>query len=351
MKSASSILIVALNTVILIAVVELASYGVLRLYGIDSPLFIDKNMEVKVRGSTREESRIIDPHLGYAHGADEPGVKKITKQFVWRDGFVIYAKEIKDIQHPVILALGGSTTDGVKYGHSWPEELSKLLIKNGVSGTVINGGVGGYSTSQDLIKLVRDGLEFKPDIVISYSGINDRGEYGELPYPMVHTYQRELFKSIVDTNSSRPKYMVSTITLLKNMTNTQSASDLNFTFGVESQGSYAEQYTRNIELMHAISTSQGADFFAFIQPVAFYNSIHNSSEISKGEGYKNMVLDLYDQIAVLPDRLEFVYDATQILEQDSDVYKEDGVHLTENGDKVVANYIFRQIEPVLRTLQ
>jgi hypothetical protein len=69
------------------------------------------------------------------------------------------------------------------------EELSKLLTADGYSGTIVNGGTGGYSSNQELIKLIRDGLEFKPDIVISYSGINDMGKYNELPYPMVHPYQ------------------------------------------------------------------------------------------------------------------------------------------------------------------
>jgi lysophospholipase L1-like esterase len=343
-------IIIALNIVILLGVIELASYGVLSLIGVDAPLFINKHTIVKGEQSG-DTFNTLDPQLGYAHGINEQRVKNLSDQFTWLDGFVIYEEEKKDIKHPVVLALGGSTTDGVQYGHSWPEELSKILKQNGITGTVINGGTGGYSTNQELFKLVRDGLEFNPDIVISYAGINDRGKYSKLPYPMVHKYQRKLLETIV--KSSQPKYLVSTRTLLKRLTGTQSAYDIRHTLGVKSQRTLAEQYKKNIELMNAISKSQGADFFAFIQPFAFYKSIHGDNPIRHSdEEYKATVLALYDQISLLPEKLHYVHDATHILEQHSDVYESNSsVHLSGKGDKVVANYIYSQIEPVLKNFQ
>ena len=86
----------------------------------------------------------------------------------------------------MILALGGSTTDGVKFPNSWPEQLARILDANKIPAVVINGGIGGYSTSQDMFKLVRDGFEFKPDIVIEYAGVNDGWRYGVADHLMVH---------------------------------------------------------------------------------------------------------------------------------------------------------------------
>ena len=273
------------------------------------------------------------------------------RKFVWRDGFVIYNDE-QELERPVILALGGSTTDGVLYSYSWPEELSVLMSERGIAGTVINGGAGGYTTSQELLKLIRDGLEFKPDIVISYSGINDRGKYGKLPYPMVHRYQRELFNAMVSTNNSGAKYLVSTRTLLKRVIDVSKPSDLSYTFGMKTAENHAGQYRKNLVNMNAIAEAHGARFFAFIQPFAFYNSVHaDDPNLSKGTGYKNAVLDLYSEITRLPEELSYVHDATQMMEQKSGVYKSDSVHLTHSGDKVVANYIYQSIESALTKTQ
>ena len=133
---------------------------------------------------------VLDPQLGFARRNPEAS-GKWEKQYYWINGFAVYGRKEAALKHPVILTLGGSTTDGIEFDHSWPEELSKILVEKGINGTVVNGGTGGYSTNQELLKLLRDGLEFKPDIIISYSGVNDRGDYGELPYPMVHTHQRD----------------------------------------------------------------------------------------------------------------------------------------------------------------
>jgi hypothetical protein len=163
-------------TVFLLLTVEGASYYVNKAQG--------KKTAFLIARSTFDKQRhygTFDPHFGYARWlTDDDKTRLNENNFEWVDGFVVYKKN-KDLwTRPIILTLGGSTTDGIRRGHSWPEELSKLMTADGNSGTVVNGGTGGYSSNQELLKLIRDGLEFKPDIVISYSGINDMGKYNEL---------------------------------------------------------------------------------------------------------------------------------------------------------------------------
>src|SRR5262249_19633208 len=149
-------------------------------------------------------------------------------------------------------------------GHSWPEELSKLLQEKQILGTVINGGTGGYSTNQELFKLIRDGLEFKPDIVISWSGWNDRDVYDVLPYPMIHKYQIRFLENILTLK--HPMFFPSTVRLLQIIQNAEPRR-LGYTLGVPSKRTPAENYKRNMQLMHAIAVANGAEFFGFIQPI------------------------------------------------------------------------------------
>ena len=104
-----------------------------------------------------------------------------------------------------------------------------------------------------------------------------------------------------------------------------------------------------MELMSAICASQGCTFDAFIQPFAFYRSKHSSAHDPdrKGAHYISSVLSLYEEITHLPETHGYIHDATQILESVDDVYRKDGVHLTEKGDRIVGKYIFQFLEPKL----
>ena len=330
---------------LLIAAFEVGAYFVLKSRGAEAHLFRSKSDARSARpaeGGDGLEFATLDPHLGYTHGPNEAKVKALDPAWHWRDGFLIYAPRDAPLERPVILALGGSTTDGIRYGHSWPESLARLMTSNEVPGTVINGGIGGYSSNQELLKLIRDGLEFAPDFVLSYGGINDRGKHGALPHPMVNAYQRQLLA--VQTGSVPAPFLPSTIALLKRLAGPGTALDS--TLGLPTARTLGEQYQRNLELMNAACEVAGCRFHAFIQPFAFYRSKFASllSPEEKGAAYVDAVLALYAEITRLPATHAYVHDATQILERAEDAYTPDGVHLTPEGDDVVGEYMFRFLE-------
>ena len=76
-----------------------------------------------------------------------------------------------------IAALGGSTTYSSfvdDYRHSYPRQLEAYLHQNGFDHVqVINAGVPGYSSHQNLINLQFRVLPLQPDLVIIYQGYND----------------------------------------------------------------------------------------------------------------------------------------------------------------------------------
>jgi hypothetical protein len=92
--------------------------------------------------------------------------------------FVYYKNSSAD---NAILVLGGSTTDGFynhfSQGNVWPLYLNKLVASKKFF--VINGGVGGYGSSKELLKLLIDGGRINANIkyVISLNGINDMPGY------------------------------------------------------------------------------------------------------------------------------------------------------------------------------
>ena len=342
MPSLKTLLVITINTLLLLVVIEIVSWSMLLPDGQKQPFLLNMKREARVAQERKsDEFTALDPHLGYAHHADEAVVKQLNPKYSWVDGFVVYAGG-DPLKRPVILALGGSTTDGVSYGHSWPEELQGLLDSKRIPATVINGGTGGYSTNQELIKLIRDGLSFRPDIVISFSGANDRGKYSELPYPMVNTYQREITQTLLKKNL--PFFLPNTIAALQRIVGPGKSAGLRYTYGAKSTLDLAAQYRRNLELMNAISLSQNARFFAFLQPNAYFNSRHEASLKRKhSEDYVIDLLELYKKIISVPGELPYVHDATGIFEQHEGVYTKDGIHATKQGNAIIAAHVLETL--------
>lgn len=71
-----------------------------------------------------------------------------------------------------IICVGGSTTESSykTANNTYPELLQRIL---GEKYEVINAGVPGYTTAEILIYLELKLLDFKPDIVVIYTGAND----------------------------------------------------------------------------------------------------------------------------------------------------------------------------------
>jgi len=76
-----------------------------------------------------------------------------------------------------IVALGDSITFGndLAFPETWPAALERELRKAGQSVDVLNLGLGGYDTMQEVATLEAIGLEFRPEQVIVGYCVNDLG--------------------------------------------------------------------------------------------------------------------------------------------------------------------------------
>ena len=336
-KTISFIFYFIFTTITSLVVIDLISQQINSANGVVIPLIIGHSKHSDWHLEKRRFS-VLDPHLGYAHSENEIEIKKLQSKYSWSDGFAVYSmKASGELDHPIILVLGGSTTDAVYSDHSWPEELSKLMIQRGVSGTVVNGGTSGYSSNQELLKLVRDGLEFKPDIIISYGGVNDRGDYGQLPYPMVHPYQIATLKSLISPEYS--PLFPNTIYLLNQLLDRKRTTPMTITLGTRTNRTLAQQFERNLILMEAISRSTGATFYGIIQPNDYVGPGANSKAPKEGRkslAYIAKVRDLYRQIRDMPARLSFVHSFISIFDGEDGTYSDDRIHATLKGDHIIA---------------
>ena len=119
-----------------------------------------------------------DSLLGWAH---EPGQEGIFETPQFRTVVRINENGLRDREHSYerqndikrILVLGDSFAWG--YGVEESERFSQLLEKSlGVE--VINAGVSGYSTDQELLWYRNEGIKYETDLVILVFAGNDVGD-------------------------------------------------------------------------------------------------------------------------------------------------------------------------------
>ncbi len=76
-----------------------------------------------------------------------------------------------------IVCIGGSTTygHGVAAEDAWPAALERALRKKGLPAEVINAGVPGYGSHQNLLRYRRDIVPLSADLILIYEGWNRTG--------------------------------------------------------------------------------------------------------------------------------------------------------------------------------
>ena len=274
-------------------------------------------------------SQVFDPHLGYLPVTIESG-----KNY---NGFVTFSAKNRG-KKCKILILGGSTSDPycipVK---SWCELLRDVCIHNGFNVEVITGGVMGYASAQELIKLIRDGLSIKPDIVISYSGTNDIFERGD--YPFLNTYQlglcTEFDRADEGLMSSR---------------------------GLKKEGTSAYQNWKiNVCMMHAILKEFGIPFIAVYQPNLWnkkgvldaeekvYKVLHKSLLVDRA-GYEKAVENAIagrELIAIDEQENTWIKNLTALFDNVSGVYV-DVAHCSLKGNAMIAEEVFYLIKDFMK---
>lgn len=277
----------------------------------------------------------LDINLGntYIGTSKYEGVQITTKK-IFKDypGFCIYGNlNSNDYK---IVTLGGSTTDGnLFHFKSWPEILYEKINISNI--TIFNGGVAGYTSGHELIKLIRDVLQIKPDMIITFDGFNDTYQIvPEHPYSFI--YSKEVYnfgsKNIADEYVSH-----------------QIGTEV--CEGVISKNNSFENWLNNIELMKEISIYKKIKFFSFLQPMLSNKKRSKHEEeiyISSREFFEQ---NLYNSISFRKEieKIQtinphnYINDLSHIFDNYSDIYM-DICHVYENGNEIIADSIFNIIK-------
>ena len=230
-----------------------------------------------------------------------------------------------------VVVLGGSTTESDRsLIKPWVEFLFNTYLGQGV--TIFNCAMSGYSSGQELIKLIRDAILLKPDLVITYSGVNDIFQRCNYSSSFAFPYLCNIFGVIAQNNNIK-----SVIT------------------GKHNEQAAWERWITNMQYMNAIAELNNIPFCAFAQPM-----LPSKKEFTPHEKkMMKMIAAIYPEerfeecimfrkkAGDMETQFSYVYDLTNIFD-DVDVYM-DNCHVYEEGNRIIADRIWHIIKDKIST--
>ncbi len=270
-----------------------------------------------------------------------------------------------------IYMFGGSTLwgTGARDEFTVPSYLSKLLFQAGCNVTVTNFGESGYVNTQEVIVLLRLLQEgSKPDIVVFYDGVNDAYstyQSGAAGFPQNEGNREEDFNLTRDSKRAGDLSRIVLSNFVKRLSLYRLASSVvgrmqglsaqraNAARDDDKLASDTEQvYAANMEIVEQLGQHWGFIPIFYWQPVIYSKdrlTPYEQGQATASKDIESVLRSAYGHVrssAALARRSDF-HNLDDVLNGYDKPFYIDFAHLTEYGNKVVAERMFDDIVKVL----
>lgn len=234
-----------------------------------------------------------------------------------------------------IVTLGGSTTywNFMWECKCWSELLMELYKDAGRKVKIFCGGMQGYTSTQEMIKCIRDVISMAPDLVICLSGANDVVREAEFEqYPFAFEHLRVLFCKTAEIYGKE---------------------NLPISYGLKSSLDNAEQWVLNMKIMRETLRIKNINFVSFLQPMLNIKSQNLSCEEKYAINKENRIvvkqylhdnMNFCDKVEQLTENIDYIISLKNLFEG-QDVFF-DHVHVYENGNRLIAKAIYKYIKDI-----
>ncbi len=256
-------------------------------------------------------------------------------------GFSVVSKP--DYSKKRVVLLGGSTTDELLYSFkTWGDFLYDLNPEL----EILNGGVCAYTSSDILIKVMRDVLLLKPDVVIVYDGVNESWvkencEFGSAYSTDVYKYVEKCY--VRDG-------------IWENVFGGGERTDERRVFnGLGKPTNAYERWYRHMRIINAVLKEYGIKGYFFLQPwlgtKKNLSSIEYMYTLTKRYADQNKTMQkLYH--GFYQNKFEQNNDnffcLSNIFDDEQDDIYMDIYHVIEKGNKIIADAVYNRVPELQR---
>ena len=203
--------------------------------------------------------------------------------------------------------------------------------------TIFNGGVVGYTSSHEMIKLLRDVFFLRPGMVIVYDGFNDMAAPStQNPFAFL-----DMQKIVNYADRYKDRLWLDFF-----------AEGLEPYTGIRPDIDKFDIWLNNIRRMKVICEGEGINFYGILQPV-LYSKLNRTKEEDgiiwstwRTHNCYDWANEFRNRMINIIDSDELIYDLSHIFDAESDIYMDD-CHVYEKGNKIIADYIYEIIKDKL----
>lgn len=240
-----------------------------------------------------------------------------------------------------LLSIGNSTS--LWPDADWSRKLAALLCEGGLEIGLFHGAGKGNTSSQELIRVIRDAPAIRADAIVSLSGICDIGHLlNSKNYPFAHKYLRRILRFAAAAGLAQE-----------------------ITYGYPDPISPAESWCRNQRLARAAAQELGIPILVLLQPVQGYGRYEMNAEEQAlfdekarvllraiDKPYGQCVTEFYDEVreimARTPAAYDHVVDFTDVFADCPDAYR-DHRHQSPRGVAHLAERMLPHLKVLLES--
>lgn len=259
-----------------------------------------------------------------------------------KKGYVLIKKPHKEITLRIGI-LGDSTSDPCCYNIiSWSENLLDILESNGIHAEIYNAAYIAYTIEDELLTLSRYLLPLNLDVIISYSGTNDM----EKNHPYENFSAKNFFDNAMTTFGKEMNKNGIFLLSVKETLKSQNSQESDY---CEEIFEHATHWVNVQQMMHAICAERNIRYIGVLQPTMLSKQPLTNTEIQWPflEHKKLLRENVYRHMHMLWNELvettSWAYDFTRIFDNNDEEIFRDICHVTENGNRIVAENIAKLI--------
>lgn len=317
----------------------------------------------------------MQTHILLSHSHDTKRNCQITGAQKYNDNFIWYKSDENINKKIRILTLGGSTTDGYFYHISnfrtWPYLLSQICKKNNLNCEIINGGIGGYNTSQELLKyLIYSKNLGSIDYIISLNGINELNTSRDLsknlknkyPFQTKIQYLMTTDERWLKQNKLKIIFFPNVLSFFKFKRNYDFNYGLNKLFNKEEIENFVDNrkkenldfnitvWKENLKNFNSIAKGNNSKFLSILQPTMGLDYVKIDWK-NKGRDFKiyqkflnnplrQEVNYFYKKAEKICSELNYCFNLSRIARPGGDDLFYNARHHNEKGNYIIAKEIF-----------
>lgn len=328
--------IILFITLFLLLAIETLAFFILQSENSQRPFMIS-SLGLKRNYGSQDDLRFsyYDFMSDWAHN---PKKIKVPKGWIFDEGYFVNKITGTGKDAKKILIYGGSTTDLAYLQDNWPFYLDLALKKKGLDVKIYVGAVAGMGSSQEFLRMIRDIEDITPDLVISYSGVNEVNTT-PLHHPLLTRFNRRLIENRILTRDS--PLLPNSIFLIQRIFLNPSLIQGAF-WGRKGHKSRGENWARHMNWMKLIAESEGAGFIGFLQPNLISgkkNKTKNELKSMTSDPYPDSYPSFYTEATAITENSSYLESLVGIFDSQSKELYIDHCHLNPEGNELVAEKI------------